>query len=182
MGAEAVMWIWIVGMLLAVVVGLVLTLIGMPGNWLMVAAACIYAWQMPEPSRAGFGWPVVVTLLLLAVLGEVLEFLAGALGAAKAGGSRRSAALAIVGSIAGGVVGLLVGVPIPVIGSLVAAVLFAAVGAMLGAILGETWKGRSAEATLQVGWGAFRGRLVGTLAKLSIGGAMAVVTLAAMLI
>lgn len=180
MGAEAIAWAWIAGLLLAVVAGLLLTLVGMPGNWLIVTAACLYAWQMAEAPRAGFGWAVVLVLFLLAVAGEVLEFLAAALGAAKAGGSRRSALLAIVGSMVGGIVGLTVGVPIPVIGSLVAAVLFAGVGAMIGAVLGETWKGRSAEQTLHVGWGAFRGRVLGTLSKLSVGLLMALLIALAM--
>ncbi len=99
----------------------------------------------------------------------------------KAGGSRRSAALALVGSLIGGISGLAIGVPVPVIGSLVAAVLFAALGALAGAMIGESWKGRDLDQSLRVGKAAFWGRVLGTLAKALIGAVMVVVALAALI-
>ena len=109
----------------------VLTLLGMPGNWLMVAATAVYAYFMPVDSRAAIGWNVIVIFLALAFLGEILELMAGAVGTAKAGGSKRGAALAMLGSIVGGVVGIIVGVPIPLVGPILAALLFAGLGASL---------------------------------------------------
>lgn len=159
-----------------------LTLLGMPGNWLMVAAAAVYAFFMPPESTVAIGWQVVAGLLVLAIVGEVVEFLAGAMGVAKAGGSRRGAVLALLGSIVGALVGLVVGLPIPLIGSVVAAVLFAGLGAMAGAILGETWAGSTADKSWQVAKLAFWGRLAGTLGKVLVGAAMIGVALAAMLL
>ncbi len=100
----------------------------------------------------------------------------------RAGGSRRSAVLALVGSLAGGATGVLVGVPIPLVGPLVAAVLFAGLGALAGAMLGESWKGRSLDQSVRVGKAAFWGRLFGTLAKTLIGAVMVVVALAALVL
>ncbi len=60
---------------------------------------------------AAIGWKVVVALVVLAMLGEILELLAAAGGTARAGGSRRGAALALVGSIIGGLLGVFIGVP-----------------------------------------------------------------------
>ncbi len=98
------------------------------GNWLIVAAAALYAWWMPPDSAMAIGWQTVAGLALLAVLGEIVELAAGALGVAKLGGSRRDALLAIVGSIVGSIAGIVIGLPIPLFGSLVAAVVFGGIG------------------------------------------------------
>ena len=175
----------LLGALLLVVVtavGWFLQLLGLAGNWLILAAAVVYSWWLPPEGRTAIGIGTLCTLLALAIAGEVVEFAAGAAGVAKVGGSRRSAVLALAGSVVGGIVGLFVGVPIPVVGSLVAAVFFAAAGAMTGAILGETWKGRDFDHSLEVGKGAFIGRVLGTLAKMIISSIMVVVTLVALVV
>ena len=159
-----------------------LTLLSMPGNWLMVAASAAYVLLAPAKSPAMIGWKTVAVLAVLAALGEVVELLAGARQAAKAGGSRRAAALAVVGSLAGGVVGICVGLPIPLLGSVLAALLFAALGAMLGAVAGEVWSGRTLAASWQVAQAAFWGRLQGALGKILLGAAMIAVVAAAMLL
>lgn len=157
--------------LLLAVVGLawVATLFGLPGNWLMVLATGLYAVLIPADSPVVIGWTVVVVLAVLALVGEVVEFVAGALEVARGGGSKRGAALALAGSIVGGIVGLFVGLPIPVLGSVLAAILFASLGALAGAMLGERWRGRSWRESWHIGKAAFRGRLFGTLAKAAVG-------------
>ena len=157
-----------------------LDLLGMPGNWLMAGATAVYAWLVPAQSPAALGWKTVAALLVLAALGEIVELLAAALGVAKAGGSRRGAAMALAGSLVGGVIGIFVGVPIPLVGSVVAAVLFAALGAMAGAALGETAAGRDAGTSWRVAKRAFWGRLAGTLGKIILGAVMIVVVIAAL--
>lgn len=157
------------------VVGWCLTMLSMPGNWLIVAAAALFAWLAPAESF-DISWQIVGVLLVLAVVAELLEFAASALGATKAGGSRRGAVLAIGGSVAGALIGAGVGLPIPFIGSLLGAVLFAGVGALAGAMLGETWKGRTLAESWKVGQSAFWGRLLGALAKTGIATAMVVIT------
>jgi len=159
-----------------------LTLLGMPGNWLMAGAVAVYAWLMPAQSPVALGWRTVAALLVLAALGETVELLAGTLGVAKAGGSRRGALLALAGSIFGGMVGIFVGLPVPLIGPVVAVVLFAGLGAMAGAILGETWAGRDADTSWRVAKLAFWGRLAGTLGKIILGAVMIVIVLAAILL
>jgi uncharacterized protein len=146
----------------------------LPGNWFMLLFAAVFAWLLPETSDSGRGltWTVVFLLLGLAVVAEIVEFAAGAAGAARQGASRRSVVLAIVGAMVGSVAGLFIGTPIPVIGSLIVAVLGGAAGAFVGAYLGETWKGRHPDQRAAVGRGAFTGRIWGTVAKLSIGAIM----------
>ena len=59
----------------------------------------------------------------------------------------------------------------------------AAIGAnLLGALVGEQWKGRGMDESLQVGWAAFWGRLLGTIGKLLCGTLMIVVILAALVV
>lgn len=159
-----------------------LTLLGVPGNWLMVAATTIYAYFMPADSRAAITWQPVVILLVLASLGEILELLAGAAGTASAGGTKRGAALALAGSLLGGLLGVFIGVPIPLVGPIFAALLFAGVGAMAGAMLGETWAGKNVGASWRVGKAAFWGRLAGTLGKMLVGAVMIAVVLAALVL
>jgi hypothetical protein len=174
--------VWAMLLTLVLLAGWVLTLVGMPGNWLMVAAAAVYSWFVPDASPRDVGWAIVGVLLLLACLGELLEMLAGMLGAAKAGGSKRSALLALAGSVIGGVAGIFVGTPIPVVGQVVAALLLAGVGALAGAMLGEIWKGRTMQQSWRVGQAAFWGRLLGTLAKSLVASVMVVLAVAAMLL
>lgn len=162
--------------------GWVFTLFGMPGNWLMVAVTAMYAYFVPADSPVAIGWKVVVALLILAGLGELLELLAGLAGTAKAGGSRRGALLALVGSIGGAVLGILVGVPIPLVGPVLAAVFFAGLGAMAGAILGEISVGRNLETSWHIGKAAFWGRLAGTLGKMIVGALMVAVVAAALVL
>ncbi|MBI2478267.1 MAG: DUF456 domain-containing protein, partial [Planctomycetia bacterium] len=105
-----------------------LNAIGMPGNWLVVALAATYAYFMPNERRLDIdGW-TIVALLALAALGEGLEFLAGALGASKAGASKRGTALALVGSLIGGIAGIFV--PVPVVGQIVGPIVCAGFGAL----------------------------------------------------
>jgi len=163
------------GLLLAI--GWVMTVLALPGNWLIVAAAAGYAWLVPADVRHGLGWQTVIALAVLAVVGELAELLAASRGVRQAGGSRASAVLALLGSIVGATVGIFAGVPIPVVGSLVGAILFAGIGAALGAMAGERLLGRTMTESRDVGWAAFRGRLLGTLAKILVGSVMVAVAL-----
>jgi hypothetical protein len=146
-------------------------LVGLPGNWLILALAIPYAYYTEGPTRLDIGWPIVVALVAMAAVGELVEFLASALGASKAGGSKRGAVLAMFGSLAGGVIGMFVGtaIPIPVVGSVIGALLCASLGALGGAYWGERWKGRDSDESFRVGHAAFWGRLLGTVGKVVLG-------------
>ena len=152
-------------------------LVGLPGNWLIVIAVATYAWALPPDAGAAIGWNVVIALVILALLAEAAELAAAAMGVSKAGGSRRGALLAILGSIAGGIVGAIIGLPIPVVGSLVAAVVFGGLGALIGAMAGESWKGRDFDSSLEIGKAAFVGRLLGTAAKMIAASIMVIVAI-----
>ncbi|MCC6425009.1 MAG: DUF456 domain-containing protein [Phycisphaerales bacterium] len=157
-------WVYYAILILISLTGWILNLFLLPGLWLMVAAAAGYAWIT---SGWYLGIKSLVFLLVLAVLAELGEFVAGSAGAKKAGGTRRAMAGAIVGALVGGILftGL---VPIPILGTLVGVCL----GAFLGAGIIELSIRRELWHSTRVGLGAAQGRLVGILIKLLIGLAM----------
>ncbi|HWA99876.1 MAG TPA: DUF456 domain-containing protein [Pirellulales bacterium] len=157
----------------ALFAGLALTILNLPGNWLIVGASLLYAWLMRDDARWDLSMTLVAVLAGLAIVGELVETLAAAQGAKQLGGSRRAALLAIAGSIVGAIVGTGM-VPVPVVGTLAGA----CVGAALGALGGELWKGRPLAHSWRVGAAAFRGRLVGWTVKSVIAAAMVVIALA----
>ncbi|WP_339909598.1 DUF456 domain-containing protein [Symmachiella dynata] len=173
---EVIYYTWAVLLILASIGAWLLTLFTMPGNWLIVALAAAFAWFYHSPAVHGLSWWVVLGLVVLAGLGEFVEFVAGAAGAAKEGGSRRGMILAIAGAAIGSIAGAIVGVPIPVVGSIVAALGGGAAGAFCGAYLGESWKGvKNHSETLAVSKAALIGRILGTVGKLIVGAAMVAV-------
>jgi uncharacterized protein YqgC (DUF456 family) len=142
-------------------------LFNLPGTWLMVLVTAVLKWW--QPGYVQVSWTVLGVAVGLAMLGEVLEFVLGAAGSRHAGGSKRAAALAIVGSLVGGIVGT--ALPVPIVGTLVGACL----GAFVGSLLGDLWAGRPLFPSFEAGWGAAVGRFWGTVSKLAVGAIMVVV-------
>ena len=169
-------------LILVLIVSWMAQLIGLPGNWFIVWAVIFYAWWRGPDASGAISWNTVIVLASLAVAGELVEVAAGAMGVAKAGGSRRGALLAIAGSMVGSIVGFFVGLPIPVVGSLLAAVVFGGCGALVSAMLGESWKGRDFDHSIEIGKAAFVGRVLGTVGKLIITTIMVGLTLAAIVL
>lgn len=175
-------WLWAILLLVTLVACWSLNFIGLPGNWINVLLAALYAWLMPLGQRADIGWVALAIMLLLATIGEIFEFAAGAAGASTVGGSKRGAGLALAGALTGGIVGIFIGLPIPFIGPIISPILFSAVGALIGSMLGEQWKGRDLKDSFWIGHAAFWGRLAGTIGKIAVGAAMIVVALVAMVV
>ncbi len=139
------------------------TLVGLPGIWLMIALAGIIdvmdVWIFDQ--AISFGWIPLRIALLLATIGEILEFIAGAAGAKAGGANRRGIVGALVGGFAGGILGTFV-IPIPLIGTFIGA----AIGAGLGAFIGEVTKpGATITGSLKPAGGAAVGRVAGTVSK-----------------
>lgn len=168
-------YIWAIALLVACGLAWLTTLVGLPGNWLIAGCAALFAWLVSQDPSRGITWTAVAVLAGLAVLGEVVEFAAGAAGAAKQGASKRSVALAMLGAVVGSILGIAVGAPIPILGSFVMALVGGGAGAFFGAYLGEAWKGRPHEARIAAGRGAFTGRIWGTVGKLAVGAIMLVI-------
>ena len=140
-------------------------ILGLPGNWVIVASAIGCAWWAPETRFWNVSWYLAAGILAVAVIGEALEFAASAVGASRLGGSKRGVLLSIIGSITGAIVGLFFGSAIPVVGNVIASLLLGASGAFAGAMLGERWAGKDWNASIEIGGAAFWGRLLGTVGK-----------------
>jgi hypothetical protein len=149
--------------------GLALTLMTLPGLWVMVGSAAGYAWL----THGYFiGWKTLAVLLVWAAIAEVVELLSSGAGAKKAGGGRAGLWGALIGGIVGGI--WLSFIPIPILSTLVGVCL----GTFLGAMIGELAAGRHVGHSAWIGVGAARGRLVGTFVKFGFGVAMLILTLA----
>jgi hypothetical protein len=165
-----------------VVVAWATNLFALPGNWIAVALLALYVWFGPGDGRAAIGVTVLVIAFVLALIGELVEFMASAVGAQRAGASRRSTIFAVLGSMLGAIAGAAIGLPIPVIGSVLAAILFGGLGATAGAIYGEATDGRPWRESMSIGHAAFWGRTFGTLGKVTVGLAIVVLTLASVVV
>jgi uncharacterized protein YqgC (DUF456 family) len=135
--------------------------LGLPGTWVILAAAVGYSLLVPN----SIGWITMVGIAVIAVIAEIFEFTLSGQYARKYGGSRRAS----WGAILGGIIGAIVGVPVPIIGSVIGA--FA--GAFLGALVFEYSRGTSVEASTRVATGALIGRAVAAAMKVGAGLAMA---------
>ncbi len=137
---------------------LLLIPVGLPGTWLMLVAGVVYKFVLP---LGGLGWGVLAVVGLLAIVGEVLDFVLMSRYAKQYGGSKRAA----WGAIVGGLVGAFLGVPVPVVGSIIGAFAGAFVGAL---VLEATVHGDRARAA-RAAWGAVVGRAVAAGAKVILG-------------
>lgn len=146
--------------------GVFLVLLQLPGTWLILGATSLMAWWRWDHQL--FTLWALVTLLLLAILGEVVEFLGAAAGAAKEKSSKRAVVLAVVGGVVGALVGTVALAFVPIIGTLIGAV----VGSGLFSMLGDLWAGREMELAWQAGKGAALGRLWGAIGKVIVAGVM----------
>ena len=143
-----------------------ITLVGLPGTWLMVGGALVLTLCNPLWSdKPIWGWIAIGIVFGLAVCGEILETAAAGLGAKAGGGTKRGMVGAILGSIIGAVVSTFL-IPIPLIGTLIGAI----VGAFVGALLGELSHKETAAAgdLAKSAIGAAIGRVMGILGKAGV--------------
>lgn len=163
-------WAAAISLLLAALLGFVLTLLTLPGLWLPLLVALGFQWF--EPTM--FSWWTIGAAVLLGVAAEALEFVATAAGAAKAGGTKRSAAGAILGTIAGALVGSVLLI-FPV-GTILGAVVGAGAGAVL---LDKTRDQRTWTESTKVGAGAAAARGIALVIKASFSALIALLLIIA---
>lgn len=128
---------------------------GLPGTFLIVVAGLVYAWAT---GFVAVHWSTIGWLVLLAVIGEGLELVAGIAATAGTRPSRRVAIATIAGSLVGGIVGA------PFFFG-IGALLGALAGAFLGASAAVASEGGSLDAAVVTGFAALRGRLLGFVLK-----------------
>jgi uncharacterized protein YqgC (DUF456 family) len=121
----------------------------LPGPLFILAGAVLWAFAT-DFETLGFGRLAI--LGALTILGFLLDFVAGAVGARRYGASRWG----VIGAILGAIVGLFVG-PFGVI-----------LGGVAGAVVAELLRGADVGASVRSGIGALLGLLAGLLADLVV--------------
>jgi uncharacterized protein YqgC (DUF456 family) len=147
-GAMAFVYALVALLMIAGLVGSLLPV--MPGTVLILAGAAVHA------VATGFNplGPGRLTILaLLTVLAYALDYLAGALGVKRFGGS----GWAVAGAVAGALVGMFLGLP----GLLL--------GPLLGALGAEYLYTRQLNTSARAAFGTVVGLLVGAVAKVGLG-------------
>lgn len=158
---DTLLWMLTVGLIVLGLLGTVLPVL--PGTILVLSGVFLGAW-IDDFSRVGVTTLVVVTLLGLLAWG--LDYVAGLMGAKKAGASK----LALLGAATGTVVGLFMG--------LVGVLFMPLVGAAVGEYLAQNNHTRA----VKVGVATWVGIMVGLIAKVVLAFMMVGIFLSALLI
>lgn len=153
----------LLGLYLALLLGLLAIPIGLGGNFILLGAALITALATRFET---ISWWMLLIIGAAVALGEIVETILGSLVAKKYGASRWG----MLGAFAGGVLGAVPGTAIlPVVGTVIGSFL----GSAAGAVLFESIHRRNVRESMPAGWGAFLGRLAATFFKIGIGMAIA---------
>lgn len=142
--------------IVAVVASMFSNFFGVPGNILIVISSFIYGLVT---SFTDFTFAFVITLFLIVLLVEFLEYLLIVLTAKKYGASKWGITGSVIGGIGGAISGAFV---TPVIGAIIGSI----VGVFLGATLLEFFKSYNLREALYSGVGAFLGKLGGLSIKM----------------
>jgi len=161
-------WIeWLIALiaLTSCIGALVMIVLTLPGIWSMfVVSGLCMLWQ-PDVIT----WRAVVTIAVIGIIAEGVEFFASAVGVKRLGGSKRGAVGSIIGAIIGAILGGIFLSVIPVIGWVVGPIVGGILGAGAGAFFVErgivqmSWKD-----SMKSGGGAAIGRTISIFVKLGL--------------
>jgi len=157
--ADALWWALSGALILVGLAGTVLP--ALPGTALILAGIVLGAWI---DGYTRVGWGTLSVVAVLAVLAWVLDYVAGLMGARRAGASRQALVGAALGTVAGvftGLVGLLF---MP----------------LVGAAIGEYMARRDHQQAVRVGVSTWLGIMAGLAAKVVLGFVMVGVFVAAL--
>jgi len=155
-------YVWLTTLLIFNACSVLLVLFSLPGNWLMIAATGLFAWWKWEDGV--FSIYTLIAITILAAIGEIIEFIAGAGGAKKAGAGWLASLSAIVGAMLGAAFGTFL-IPFPILGTL----LGACIGARTATLSIEAISGKKIDHSIKTGLGAGLGVFLGTTSKFVIG-------------
>lgn len=147
--------------------GVFLTLIGLPGNLLIVLSGVAYGYYHHFEH---VNYIVLGMVILIFIMSECIEFIAGVMGAKKEKASKRSMVAAFLGTILGGIGGTIL---LPIIGSMIGALL----GAFAAAALAEYTKEKNKEQAKRVGISVLKGQIFAMILKLTAAVGMSIALL-----
>ena len=158
-------WIYYLCRSALLLVGLGITIMTLPGLWLMLAATALYAWGT---GWRFVGWWTLGVLLVLAGFAELIETTSAGAAARRAGAAASGSWGALIGGIVGGIC---LTIPLFLVGTLIGV----CIGSFLGAMIAELTAGQEVGRSALIGVHAARGRFTGTLIKLGFGCVMFVI-------
>lgn len=158
---DAVWWLLSATLIVLGLAGTVLP--ALPGTLFVLMGIVLGAW-IDDFTRVG--WVAVTAVSVLAVLAWVLDFVAGLLGAKRAGASRQ----AVIGAAAGTVAGIFMGL---------VGVLFMP---LVGAAIGEYMARRDQVRAMRVGVATWVGMMLGMIAKVALAFVMVGIFVVALLV
>jgi len=158
---------WVIALiaLLSCLGAIAMVVLTLPGIWCMFVVSGLCMLWRPEIIT----WRAVVTIAVIGIIAEAVEFFASAVGVKRLGGSKRGALGSIVGTIVGAILGGIFLSVIPVVGWVVGPIVGGILGAGAGALLIErsvvqmSWKD-----SFKSGGGAAIGRTVSIFVKLGL--------------
>ena len=137
--------------------GLLLSCLAMSGTWVVFIATLIATW-LNWPAFPG--WQTPAAFLLLCLLVEFLEFMAGKWGVEKRGGSSTAGWAALGGALLGSIIGSII-IPIPLISSLIGML----IGSFAAAFAVENHRLKKAEHAAHIAFGTVLARLASMFIK-----------------
>ncbi|MDF2633557.1 MAG: hypothetical protein K0R78_431 [Pelosinus sp.] len=135
--------------------GVIMTVIGLPGNTLILLTGLAYGYY---DHFENMDYAILVIVFGIYIVGEIIEFAAGLIGARKEKASRRAMLAPFIGTIVGGIWGTAL---FPIIGSLLGALL----GAFVATILAEYSKNKDLAQAKRVAKGVVKGQFFGIIIK-----------------
>lgn len=141
------------------ITGLGLNILSLPGNTFLFVVALAYGFY---EDFVHINITILAGLLAAVVLGEVIEFVAGALGAKKEKASKRAIVSAMAGAILGGIVGTAI---LPIVGSIFGVI----GGAFVASYLAEYTKRADIDKARRVARSVMLGQILGMIIKLIVG-------------
>lgn len=153
--------------ILAILAGVIMTIIGMPGNLIILLAGILYGYYDHFDKM---DYAVLVIVLGIFVIAEIIEFIAGLVGAKKEKASKRAMFATFIGTIIGGIWGTAI---LPVIGSLLGALF----GAFIATALAEYSKTKDLDQAKRVGKSVLKGQIIAIVIKSTAAVSMAIILL-----
>ena len=158
---------WVIALiaLLSCLGALVMVVLTLPGIWCMFVVSGLCMLWRPDIIT----WHAVITIGVIGIVAEGVEFFASAVGVKRLGGSKRGALGSIVGTIIGALLGGIFLSVIPVVGWVVGPIVGGILGAGAGALMVErgivhmSWKD-----SMKSGSGAAIGRTISVFIKLAL--------------
>jgi uncharacterized protein YqgC (DUF456 family) len=150
--------------ILFVLGGIVMTAIGLPGNTLILLTGLAYGYY---DHFENIDYAILVIVFGIYIIGEIIEFVAGLMGAKKEKASKRAMLAPLIGTIVGGIWGTAL---LPIIGSLLGALL----GAYAVTFLAEYSKTKDIAQAKRVAKGVVKGQVFGIMIKSATAVSMAI--------